>query len=153
MFLSLLFSFFHLPPINILRWLKRDMKREKNVLIVPLRGNSTVCHTHFHLVVLLTGPFHWETHNKTHSTASRQHVNTMVWNKRQKILKLMFTDGPRVQLCVQNLQRMHQVPLRAGRGHRWIRWTHFLFFFVLHLRIDVEAWDLPWGKIYSEAEE
>lgn len=47
---------------------------------------------------------------------------------------------------------MHQVPLWAWRGLCRISWTHhFLFFFVLHLRIDVEAWDLPWGKIYSEA--
>lgn len=64
----------------------------------------------------------------------------------------VLTDGPWVELCVQNLQRMHQVPLWAGRGLCWICWTlHFLFFFVLHLRIDVEAWDLPWGKIHSEA--
>lgn len=66
----------------------------------------------------------------------------------------VFTYGPWVELCVQNLHRMHQVPLWAGRGLCWISWTpHFLFFFVLHLRIDVEAWDLPWGKIYSEAKD
>lgn len=66
----------------------------------------------------------------------------------------IFTYGPWVELCVQNLHRMHQVPLWAGRGLCWISWTpHFLFFFVLHLRIDVEAWDLPWGKIYSEAKD
>lgn len=66
----------------------------------------------------------------------------------------VLTYGPWVELCVQNLHRMHQVPLWAGRGLCWISWTpHFLFFFVLHLRIDVEAWDLPWGKIYSEAKD
>lgn len=66
----------------------------------------------------------------------------------------VLTYGPWVELCVQNLHRMHQAPLWAGRGLCWISWTpHFLFFFVLHLRIDVEAWDLPWGKIYSEAKD
>lgn len=64
----------------------------------------------------------------------------------------IFTNGLCGKLCFQNLQRIHQVPLWAGRGLRWNYWTHhFLFFFVLHLRIDVEAWDLPWGKIYNEA--
>lgn len=67
-------------------------------------------------------------------------------NSQSVFVFLFFTVGPRVELCVQNLQGRNQAPLGVGRAFFWTFWTfrdHFLLFFVLHLRIDVEAWDLP----------
>ncbi len=129
-------------------------------------SSCTFHHTHFSLSLIqpLTGPFDfWETHNKKHRMSlMKQHTQWYEISNGENKLKYqpqirvkpewIFTGGPWVKLCVQSLQRMHQLLLWAGCGLCWTCWTHhFLFFFVLHLRIDVEAWDLPWGKIYSEA--
>lgn len=71
--------------------------------------------------------------------------------------RLFLTDGLGVELWVQWLQWLQcceQLFLwtAAGCAVSGAHWTldHFLFFFVLHRCIDVEAWDLPWGKIYNE---
>lgn len=79
------------------------------------------------------------------------HIHTSVKIQRNEtsqarlksIQECVFTDWLGVELCVQNLQRL-QVPLGVGPGLCGINRTrHFLFFFVLHLCVDVEAWDLP----------
>lgn len=137
-------------------WQHRSM--EKQLFLSPY---SFFCLAVVHPV---TGPFHfWETHNKKHRMSLvKQQTQWWETSNGETEWKRLVTDqsqtgavstsGPGVQLCVQNLQRMHRVPLWAGCALCWINWTrHFLFFFVLHLRIDVETWDLPWGKIYSEA--
>lgn len=87
---------------------------------------------------------------RVHTSAAIEKKNERSRARPKSMQERVFTDWPGVELCVQNLQRL-QVPLGVGLGLGGIRRTrHFLFFFVLHLCIDVEAWDLPWGKIYSE---
>lgn len=64
------------------------------------------------------------------------------------------TNGVDVELSVQRLRRGGKRSLRAAARLvlHWARWApdHFLLFFVLHRCIEVEAWDLPWGKSYNE---
>lgn len=57
------------------------------------------------------------------------------------------TNGVEVELSVQRRRRGWKLSLRAAaelalHGACWAP-DHFLLFFVLHRRIEVEAWDLP----------
>lgn len=147
--LKLILGFSSIPQPSVL---SVNSRKESDLLIVPKRSHSILCQTQFSLALPLIGPFHWE------KRQDEWHKHKHEDNEGKRGLRISnkcrrgFTNGPWGKLWVQDLQRMHQVLLWAGRGLRWIHWTlHFLFFFVLHLRIDVEAWDLPWEKIHSEA--